>query len=300
MRPQASLRVFALLVSVVCCLATTARSETAPAAAGYCDINVVFGPLVTGGHVAVIGFAVDETDGAPVREIQLTLDGETRGESSLMGLRPDVLAHFARQDFLWSGWKATASLDGVAPGTHKVDIVAVTHRGKAISCGTRSFEVSRGLELPRPRARVIALRILWRVLLFLIGITFVGLAPAAVLGGAFRFASAPFLGLALFGVFAEIGGILHVRPSRVALALAVLSSIAIAATFRTWRRARFLRRPGRMLPLAALTALFGVIAVLPFAFHGEGAVLGDIDDASRECVVADSLSEYGWRVPPAA
>src|SRR5438552_15033554 len=75
---------------------------------GYCDINVVFGPLVTGGHVAVIGFAVDETDGAPVREIQLTLDGATRGESSLMGLRPDVLAHFARQDYLWSGWKATA------------------------------------------------------------------------------------------------------------------------------------------------------------------------------------------------
>ena len=91
MRPQASLRVFALLVSVVCCLATTARSETAPAAAGYCDINVVFGPLVTGGHVAVIGFAVDETDGAPVREIQLTLDGETRGESSLMGLRTRVV-----------------------------------------------------------------------------------------------------------------------------------------------------------------------------------------------------------------
>ena len=38
--------------------------------------------------------------------------------------------------------------------------------------------------------------------------------------------------------------------------------------------------------------------MLPFALHGEGAVLGDIDDASRECVVADSLSEYGWRVPP--
>src|SRR5438552_4243452 len=158
-----------------------------------------------------------------------------------MILRHDVLDHIARQDILCSGWKATASLDGVAPGMHKVDIVAVTHRGKAISCGTRSFEVSRGLELPRPRARVIALRILLRVLLFLIGITFVGLAPAAAMGGALRFASAPFLGLALFGVFAELGGILHIRPSRVALTLAVFSCIAIAATLRTWRRARLHR-----------------------------------------------------------
>lgn len=298
MRPDATLRVGALLLFVLGCFATPALSDTAPAVPGYCDINVVFGPLVTGGHVAVIGFAVDEKDGAPVREIQLTLDGTTRGESTLMGLRPDVLAHFERQDYLWSGWKATASLNGVAPGAHKVDIVAITHRGRPIFCGTRSFDVSRGLELPRPRARVIALRILLRGLYFLIFITLVGLAPAALLGGTLRFASAPFLGLALFGVFAEIGGIVHVRPSRVALALTVISGIAIAATFRIWRQARFHRRSGRLLPLIALTALFAVIGVLPFALHGEGAVLGDIDDASRECVVADSLSEYGWSVPP--
>jgi hypothetical protein len=286
-----------VLLSILC---GSRSADGAPAepVPGYCDINVVFGPLVTGGHVAVIGFAVDETNGAPVREIQLTLDRVTRGESSLMGLRPDVLAHFARQDYLWSGWKATASLDGVTPGTHAVDIVAVTHQGKTIPCGTRKFEVSPGLELPRPRARAIALRILLRVLLFLLWITFVGFAPAAVMGGALRFASAPFLGLALFGIFAEIGGAFHVRPSTVALTLAVFSCVSIAATFRSRWQAGFHRHSGPMLSLVALTALFAVVGVIPFAAHGEGAVLGDIDDASRECVVADSVSRYGWRVPP--
>src|SRR6266545_5268307 len=231
------------LLSILCGSppADGAPAEPVP---GYCDINVVFGPLVTGGHVAVIGFAVDETDGAPVRKIELTLDGSIHGEASLMGLRPDVLAHFARQDYLWAGWKATASLDGVPPGTHSVDIVAVTHRGKTIPCGTRKFEVSPGLELPRPRARLIALRILLRAALFFLWIILIGLAPAAAMPGALRFLSAPFLGLAGF------------------------------------------------------SALFAIIGVLPFALHGEGAVLGDIDDASRECVVADSISQYGWSVPP--
>ena len=285
------------LLSILCGSppADGAPAEPVP---GYCDINVVFGPLVTGGHVAVIGFAVDETDGAPVRKIELTLDGSIHGEASLMGLRPDVLAHFARQDYLWSGWKATASLDGVPPGTHSVDIVAVTHRGKTIPCGTRKFEVSPGLELPRPRARLIALRILLRAALFFLWIILIGLAPAAAMPGALRFLSAPFLGLALFGIFAEVGGALHVRPSRAALALTVLSLAALAWSIRSrwWTAVRLRFR--RILVLAGFSALFAIIGVLPFALHGEGAVLGDIDDASRECVVADSISQYGWSVPP--
>jgi hypothetical protein len=43
--------------------------------------------------------------------------------------------------------------------------------------------------------------------------------------------------------------------------------------------------------------IFLAAGVIPLASHGEGAVLGDIDDAIRECCVADSISIYGWRVP---
>jgi hypothetical protein len=230
-----------------------------------------------------------------VGKVEIWLDGAREGEATLGGIRRDVLQHFARPDFLWSGWNAEISLRGARPGRHRIEMVAVSQVGKRIVCGSRDFEVVPVGEPSGRPAWKIGAEILGRTALTLLWLGLVGWAPSIGFRVAYPF-SAPLCGLALFAVFADLGAFFHVRPSRSAVVLTLLSLVALAVFFG--RRSR-IRRPSRAtLVLAAVIAGFAMIGVIPLASQGEGAVLGDIDDASRECVVADSISLYGWRIPP--
>ncbi|HEY6065247.1 MAG TPA: hypothetical protein VIY96_03775 [Thermoanaerobaculia bacterium] len=273
-----------------------AFGETAPEALGDCAINVVFGTFNDRGFVGASGFAFDGKYGAPVRKVEMYLDGVAAGDVSLRGLRPDVLTHFSRPDYLWSGWNGTLSLEGLRPGRHTVQFVAISHSGKPIPCGARSFEVTVAAEPPARSRWRIGVEILLRSSLFLAWCALVGLPLAIAARHRQPAFAAPVLGLGLLGVFVEAGGALHVRPSRSALVLTVLS---IAALGWMWISGRLrLRSPSRPVwTIVAIVGLFCVIGVVPLASHGEGTVLGDIDDATRECVVADSISRFGWRVP---
>lgn len=272
------------------------KGEDVSSSAGQCAINAVYGTFATGGRLAATGFAFDSEGGAPVRKVALYLDGSVPGEVSLRGLRPDVRTHFGREDYLWSGWNGTLSLEGVKPGSHTVTLVATSDSGKAIPCGEQAIQVVDAPTLPdRPPLRI-AGEIVLRTLLFLAWAALVGWAPAVV----FRvrpWLAAPFLGLSFFGVFAEMGAALHVRPFHSALGLTFFSLVALIVVSRS-RGFRFRPPVPEILVIVAFVALFAVCAVLPLARHGEGAVLGDIDDASRECVAAASISRYGWNVPP--
>ena len=292
LRRPGSAALYAVLLLV---LASRASAEERPGAGGRCTIDAVFGVFASGGNLFATGFAFDSDDGAPVRKVQLTLDGNSAGDASLSGLRPDVRAHYARPDYLWSGWNGKVSLDGVKPGRHTVEIVAIDHDGKPISCGSRTFEVIAAPTAPRRSVFLLGAETLFRTALFLGWLTFVGRAAGALLK--IR-AGHPFLGLALFGVLAEAAGVLHVRPFQAALFLTVL-----AAGILIWRVAKGrlrlrlrLQSRGASIVLA-ISVLFAIVAVIPLASHGPGAVLGDIDDASRECIVADSYSRFGWSVP---
>jgi len=260
-----------------------------------CAVNVVNGVLAVGGFVEVTGFAV-EPGGAPVSKVQLTLDRSRSGEVSLAGLRPDVLAHFNRPDFLWSGWSGRISLEKVTPGRHTVEMTAYSHSGEAIPCGTREIQVLAAASPPERPARVIALEMLGRLALFLAGISVLGLGPAVATGRGPMSLRAPFLGLAIFAIAAEAGAGLGLRPLVSALFPAAVSVLLLAlpGTRRRWKP----RRPAAgTLATLVCAGLFAVVGTVVLSSHGEGVVLGDIDDAVRECSMADSMNRYGPTAP---
>jgi len=263
-----------------------------------CAVNRVDGVLAVGGFVEVTGFAV-EPNGAPVAKVQLTLDGSQPGEASLSGLRPDVLAHFNRPDYLWSGWSGRISLERVRPGRHTVEMTAYTHSGEPIPCGVREIQVLAVQGPPERPVAKIAVEMLWRVLLFPGCLTLLGLLPALATGGGPVSLRAPFLGLALFGIAAEVGSRLGLRPLSSAIVPAALSLLLLGLP-RVRRRLRLRPPAPGTLATLACAAVFAAVGATALSSHGEGVVLGDIDDAIRECAVADSINIYGWTIPPDA
>ena len=241
------------------------------------------------------GFAF-ESSGAPVLKIQLTLDRSRSGEASLSGLRPDVLAHFHRPDYLWSGWSGRISLEKVKPGRHTVEMTAYTHSGEPIPCGVREIQVLAVQGPPERSTARIAVEMLWRGLLFLGCLTLVGLLPALATGGGPVGLRAPFLGLALFGIAAEVGSRAGLRPLPSALVPAGLSLLLLMVPRVRSRLRPRAPAPGTLATLAC-AAVFAAVAAAALSSHGEGVVLGDIDDAIRECAVADSMNTYGPTVP---
>jgi hypothetical protein len=261
-----------------------------------CRIDRVDGTPVTGGFLAVTGWAADPA-GVPVKKIELVLDGVQPGEAEIGGYRPDVLQHFARPDYLWSGWTGTLDLAHARPGSHSVSAIAVSRRGDGVDCGTRDVQVAAASRLPEGGTWRAGVRLLFRTAVLLCGFFLIGWAPAAYLKCRPVLLSAPLLGLSLTGVAIEIGSLLRVRPLVAAAALTFLSAAGLFALF--FRRPAAIRlSASASLPTIAGIAVFSLLGVIPFAAHGEGAVLGDIDDGIRECAAADAISMWGWRIPP--
>lgn len=294
---RARIRLACLLVLLA---ASAAPGQTPPREPrGDCAINRFDGPFSPGGFASATGFAVDRVHGAPVEKIELFLDGKPGGEGFLRGLRPDVMAHFTRQDYLWSGWSGAVSLEGVAPGKHSLAAVAVLRSGQRLPCvGPSAIDVLAVEDDRDPSPLGLGAVIFLRTVGVLIGLTLVGWAAAGLLRLRPLPLAAPFLGLGLFAVFGEWAAAAGVRPFVAATVLVLLALVSMAVMFRGDRdRLRPEMRESAPSLLAALT--FALIGVIPLAAHGQGAVLGDIDDAVRECSYADAISRYGWD-PPAS
>jgi hypothetical protein len=208
------------------------------------------------------------------------------------------MAHFVRQDFLWSGWSGTISLEGVAPGKHAFSAVAVLASGERVACEGAPPEITvLAIEDPpdAPRSRL-ATGILLRTAGALFGFALLGWAAAAALGLRPLALAAPLTGFCLFGIVTEWAAAARIRPFW-ATAVAVVAGIAaLAVLFRKDRR-RLRPDLRAAAPALACAALFAVVGVIPLASHGPGAVLGDIDDAVRETSLAESIVRFGWSVP---
>ena len=286
----------ALLFVLISAAPAAARSPTKPPR-GYCAVNRVDGPIAPGGYAAATGFAVDLAHGAPVRKIELRLDGAPAGEASVRGLRPDVMAHFTRQDYLWSGWSGTVSLEGARPGRHSLGAVAVLRSGERLTCEGPSEILVVDVEDDRDSSPLaVGSVILARTAGFLLLLTLIGWPAAALLRLRPLLLAAPLLGLCLFGVVAEWAAAAKVRPFAAALALGLLAIVAAAWLWRS-DRSRLRLNAREAWPTLAAVAAFALIGVIPLSVHGEGAVLGEIDDAVREVSYAESISRYAWNPP---
>lgn len=280
----------ALFLVLLFAFAAAARAQ------GGCVIDRIDGTFATGGYVDVVGWAADPVLGSPVAKIEILLDRKIPGESQRGEWRPDVLSHFGRPDFLWSGFSGRISLEGVPPGVHSVELYALYTPRTRVPCGKSDFQVKPFPEPPERPAWRIGVEILLRTAAFLLWLWVVGLPPALLLRAVPIFLSAPLIGLSLFAIVAETGAALHVRPLYSAAVLTLLSA-ALGLVVLRGRRRRLRGEPTTMRTIAS-AAVFALLAVIPLASHGEGAVLGEIDDGIRECTVADSIAQFGWRMPP--
>jgi hypothetical protein len=265
-----------------------------------CVVDRLQGLFTTGGYVVVNGWAADTSEDAPVKKIDAVLDGTRPGETTWGDWRSDVMSHFARPDFAWSGWSATLSLEDVPSGTHSVEIFATSHAGKTVSCGRKKIEVRAIASPPERPAWRIGAEILLRSVLFLLWLGLLGALPARLTAVRPVPLAAPLFGLCLFAVAGQTGAALHVRPLWSAAFLTLLVAMAsLVALLPRFHRARRPGSPTGRFTLATLGAagVFALVGVVPLAAHGEGAVLGDIDDGVRECAAADALARFGWETP---
>ncbi len=194
------------------------------------------------------------------------------------------------------GWKGLAPLAGLRGGNHVVKVIGVFADRREVVCAEREISVLPGKERTREIPVAIGATILARVVFFLGVLALIGAPIAALTARRGGLLAAPILGLGLFGAGSELGRFFKVSPFHVGLALVLVSVLALVVL------ARFgivkIRRPrlGSLLVLAP-TALFAVLGVVPLSVHGKGAVLGTIDDATRECMVAESIRLYRWNIP---
>jgi hypothetical protein len=288
-----------LAILPVAALASLAGSLPGPVLAAQvpCTIDRVGGSRVTGGDVWVLGWATDPAHGTPVENVRIKIDGAPAGEVRRGLPRPDVMQAFKRSDYDVAGWFGTADLTGVQPGRHHLQVEVIGSSGEPAPCGSLTLEIAPS-RLPSGRSPArLGVTILLQSALVLAALSLIGLPVATLIGRDAALVAAPLVGLALFGVAAEFGSAVGLRPWQAALAA---GGLALAALVVQAVRGSLRLRPsirGASIGLAPVV-VFGVLAVIPMSVHGDGAVLGFIDDGIRESAVADSIVQFGWTPPP--
>jgi hypothetical protein len=118
--------------------------ETVPGFIDRCDVVTESGeatgvPIRLGDFVIVSGWIV--SDGAPIVQAWIMIDG-TRSVPAASGLaRPDVAADLGRDDAISSGFRAIVAIDGLALGRHKLTIEAVDASGRFLAALCDPYEI---------------------------------------------------------------------------------------------------------------------------------------------------------------
>jgi hypothetical protein len=92
-------------------------------------------------NLLVVGWAVDPQDLAPVRQVQILIDGSVVGNATLGLFRKDVSTAFNNPAFLHSGWTFTYAATGLSVGTHTVSAVAYNSLNLSATLTTATITV---------------------------------------------------------------------------------------------------------------------------------------------------------------
>jgi hypothetical protein len=90
--------------------------------------------------VVMKGWAADQTDGAPLSNVKVYIDGTLIGTPTLGIARPDVAAAEGAA-YLDSGYKLTYSAATLALGSHSVTVIAIDSGGRTTTFGPLAFTV---------------------------------------------------------------------------------------------------------------------------------------------------------------
>ena len=80
-------------------------------------------------RVWISGWTASGSTGAPVRELKLKIEGREIASVRDFHPRPDVAAHFGRDDLLHCGWQALVYLPGLRPGQYQLVVEAIARDG---------------------------------------------------------------------------------------------------------------------------------------------------------------------------
>ena len=80
-------------------------------------------------RIMVSGWLASAMNGAPLREVKLRLGDRQEASVKEFYPRPDVAAHFGRQNWLMSGWRTMIYLPTLAPGEHGLIVEGVDSAG---------------------------------------------------------------------------------------------------------------------------------------------------------------------------
>lgn len=267
-----------------------------------CRVDTVEGRFVQGGTVEIQGWAVDTATGQSLADFRIEIDNKTFGMVTRNVPRPDVVRVLNLPADRTPGWRGQASLAGLSAGVHDLAVIAISASGERVTCAQQQLSVLPADQRvavnkePSGSAGTIALATLTRTVILLAVLALIGAPVAFGITGKASTLGAPIFGLALFAVGAEFGRLLKVSPLHVGLAL-VAASMAILGVLWKIGRVKLGRVRPTLLVVLGPTALFAIVGVIPFSAHGRGAVLGSIDDAARECMVAESVRLYRWSLP---
>jgi sugar lactone lactonase YvrE len=89
----------------------------------------------------VAGWVVDATDGAPLKNVEVYVDGNVVGTPTLGIARPDVAAAFNNPAYLNSGYQFYYSAAALIPTTHSVTVVAIDSGGRSTIFGPLTITV---------------------------------------------------------------------------------------------------------------------------------------------------------------
>jgi hypothetical protein len=102
------------------------------------DATTSSATVSTGDPLFVGGWAADPTDGSPLTNVKIYIDGVVVGTPTLGGSRPDVAAATGNSAYANSGFSFTYPAGSLAIGTHTVTAVATNGGGVAVTLGSRT------------------------------------------------------------------------------------------------------------------------------------------------------------------
>jgi hypothetical protein len=104
--------------------------------------------------LTVTGWVADQTDGAPLSNVKVYIDGSLFGTPTLSLARPDVAAYFKNTAYTNCGFQLVASAATLAVGAHTVTVVAIDSGGRSTTLGPLTISITGGVPVGNLEAAV--------------------------------------------------------------------------------------------------------------------------------------------------
>ena len=98
--------------------------------------------IPTSDKLYISGWIADPTDGSPMTNVTVFIDGKSIGAPTLGVSRPDVAAYYNNSAYANSGFNLTYAASSIAPGVHSITVVGINKNSVSTTLGPLSITVT--------------------------------------------------------------------------------------------------------------------------------------------------------------